>query len=385
MTNNNDGTWTVYYSAPSGGSSSSSGDKTETVTNPDGSTTTTVTKPDGTVTETTKNPDGSKEVVETKKDGTVTTTTTDKTGNKTETVEKTDGSSKTTVTNKDGSSSTTTVSKDGQVEAEVKLPTTVVDNAQEEDEPVALPMPEIPVATDEDDAPTVTVDLPAGRSARVLIPVDDVTPGTVAILVHENGTKEIAKTSITTEEGVVVTLSDGDTVKIMDNSIDFVDVPDSYWGSAFVDFVTSRGLFSGTSATTFSPDLPMTRAMIVTVLAAYDGADTTAAAGDHWYSAGQQWAMENGVSDGTNMEGVLTREQLAVMLWSYAGRPEASISLSRYSDAGSVSAWAVDAMTWAVENGLISGSDKDELLPQGQATRVQVATILMHFVEVINR
>ena len=299
-------------------------------------------------------------------------------------MEKTDGSSKTTVTNKDGSSSTTTVSKDGQVEAEVKLPTTVVDNAQEEGEPVALPMPEVPVTTDEDDAPTVTVDLPAGRSARVLIPVDDVTPGTVAILVHENGTKEIAKTSITTEEGVVVTLSDGDTVKVMDNAKDFADVPDAYWGSAFVDFATSRGLFSGTSATTFSPDLPMTRAMIVTVLAAYDGADTTAAAGDHWYSAGQQWAMENGVSDGTNMEGVLTREQLAVMLWSYTGRPEASISLSRYSDAGSVSAWAADAMTWAVENGLISGSDKGELLPQGQATRVQVATILMRFVETTN-
>ncbi|RHR08100.1 hypothetical protein DWX58_09755 [Pseudoflavonifractor sp. AF19-9AC] len=384
VTNNNDGTWTVYYSAPSGGGSSSSGDKTETVTNPDGSTTTTVTKPDGTVTETTKNPDGSKEVVETKKDGTVTTTTTDKAGNKTETVEKTDGSTETAITNKDGSSSTTTVSKDGQVEAEVKLPTTVVDNAQEEGEPVALPMPEVPVTTDEDDAPTVTVDLPAGRSARVLIPVDDVTPGTVAILVHENGTKEIAKTSITTEEGVVVTLSDGDTVKVMDNAKDFADVPDAYWGSAFVDFATSRGLFSGTSATTFSPDLPMTRAMIVTVLAAYDGADTTAAAGDHWYSAGQQWAMENGVSDGTNMEGVLTREQLAVMLWSYAGRPETSISLSRYSDAGSVSAWAADAMTWAVENGLISGSDKGELLPQGQATRVQVATILMRFVETTN-
>ncbi|RHR11174.1 hypothetical protein DWX58_01590 [Pseudoflavonifractor sp. AF19-9AC] len=355
--------WTYIGGGSSSGGSGSSGNKTETVTNPDGSTTTTVTKPDGTVTE----------------------TTTDKAGNKTEVVEKPDGSSKTTVTNKDGSSSTTTVSKDGQVEAEVKLPTTVVDNAQEEGESVVLPMPEVPVTTDEDDAPTVTVDLPAGRSARVLIPVDDVTPGTVAILVHENGTKEIAKTSITTEEGVVVTLSDGDTVKIMDNSIDFVDVPDSYWGSAFVDFVTSRGLFAGTSATTFSPDLPMTRAMIVTVLAAYDGVDTTAPVGDHWYSAGQQWAMKKGVSDGTNMEGVLTREQLAVMLWSYASRPEASISLNGYSDAGSVSAWAVDAMTWAVENGLISGSDKGELLPRGQATRVQVATILMHFVEVINR
>lgn len=377
--------WTYIGGGSSGGGSSSSGNKTETTTNPDGSTTTTVTKPDGTVTETTTNTDGSKEVVETKKDGTVTTTVTDKTGNKTETVEKTDGSSTTTVDNKDGSSSTTSVSKDGQVEAEVKLPTSVVDNAQEEGQPVALPMPEVPVTTDEDSAPTVTVDLPAGRSARVLVPVEDVTPGTVAILVHEDGTEEIVKTSVTTQDGVAVTLADGDTVKIVDNAKDFDDVPDSYWGSAFVDFVTSRGLFSGTSATTFSPDLAMTRAMIVTVLAAYDGADTTAAVGDHWYSAGQQWAMEKGVSDGTNMEGVLTREQLTVMLWSYAGRSEASTSLSRYDDADSVSLWALDAMTWAVENGLISGNNNGELLPQGQATRVQVATILMRFVEATNR
>ena len=374
--------WT--YNGGSSGGSSSSGDKTETVTNPDGSTTTTVTKPDGTVTETTKNPDGSKEVVETKKDGTVTTTTTDKTGNKTETVEKTDGSSTTTVDNKDGSSSTTSVSKDGQVEAEVKLPAAVVNEAADKGETVTLPMPQVPVTSDKDSAPTVTVDLPANTTAKVEIPVEDVTYGTVAIRVKADGTEEIIKTTLTTENGVAVTLADGETVKIVDNAKDFVDVPDAYWGSAFVDFVTSRGLFSGTSATTFSPDLPMTRAMIVTVLAAYDGADTTAAVGDHWYSAGQQWAMENGVSDGTNMEGTLTREQLAVMLWSYAGRPQASGSLSRYDDAGSVSFWAEDAMIWAVENGLISGSDSGDLLPQGQATRVQVATILMRFVETLH-
>ena len=360
----------------SGGGGGGSGNNTETEKNPDGSTTTTVTKPDGSTTETTKWPDGSKEVVETKKDGTVTTTTTDKDGNQIEVVENPDGSSKTTVDNKDGSSSVTTVDEDGKVEAEVKLPADLVEDAQEKGEAVTLPMPEVPVTTDRDEAPTVTVDLPSGTAVQVEIPVKRVTSGTVAVLVKDNGTEEVIKTSLTTESGVAVTLSDGDTVKIVDNSKTFTDVPGSYWGSEYIDFVTSREIFSGTGGSTFSPDASMTRGMIVTVLAAYDGADTSSSGGA-WYEAGRQWAMANGISDGTNMDSALTREQLAVMLWNYAGKPTAG-SLSGYTDAASISDWAVQAMAWCVEQGIISGMDGG-LNPQGTATRAQVATMLMQF------
>lgn len=360
----------------SGGGGGGSGNNTETEKNPDGSTTTTVTKPDGSTTETTKWPDGSKEVVETKKDGTVTTTTTDKDGNQIEVVENPDSSSKTTVDNKDGSSSITTVDEDGKVEAEVKLPADLVEDAQEKGEAVTLPMPEVPVTTDRDEAPTITVDLPSGTAVRVEIPVKRVTFGTVAVLVKDNGTEEVIKTSLTTESGVAVTLSDGDTVKIVDNSKTFTDVPGSYWGSEYIDFVTSREIFSGTGGNTFSPDASMTRGMIVTVLAAYDGADTSSNGGA-WYEAGRQWAMANGISDGTNMDSALTREQLAVMLWNYAGKPAAG-SLSGYTDAASVSDWAVQAMAWCVEQGIISGMDGG-LNPQGTATRAQVATMLMQF------
>ncbi len=360
----------------SGGGGGGSGNNTETEKNPDGSTTTTVTKPDGSTTETTKWPDGSKEVIETKKDGTVTTTTTDKNGNQTEVVENPDGSSKTTVDNKDGSSSVTTVDEDGKVEAEVKLPADLVEDAQEKGEAVTLPMPEVPVTTDRDEAPTITVDLPSGTAVRVEIPVKRVTSGTVAVLVKDNGTEEVIKTSLTTENGVAVTLSDGDTVKIVDNSKTFTDVPGSYWGSEYIDFVTSREIFSGTGGNTFSPDASMTRGMIVTVLAAYDGADTSSNGGA-WYEAGRQWAMANGISDGTNMDSALTREQLAVMLWNYAGKSAAG-SLSGYTDAASVSDWAVQAMAWCVEQGIISGMDGG-LNPQGTATRAQVATMLMQF------
>ena len=345
-------------------------------------TTTVTNKTTGTVTETTKFPDGSKEVVETKKDGTVTTTTTDTTGNKTQVVENTDGTKETTITNKDGSSSATTVDETGKTQAEVKLPAAVVEDAQ--GEAVTLPMPEVPVTTDQENAPTVTVDLPGGGSAKVEIPVEDVTPGTVAVIVKADGTEEVIKTSLTTENGVAVTLSDGDTVKVVDNSKTFEDVPATYWGAEAVDFATSRELFVGTSETTFAPDTAMTRAMIVTVLARFEGVDTTT--GDTWYEAGQQWAMQNGVSDGSNMDASLTREQLVTMFYRYAqskgyDTTQGGMAIREYADFEQISDYAAEAMTWAVNTGIINGTSSTTISPQGPATRAQVATILMRFIE----
>ncbi len=357
--------------SPSSGGTAS-GNQTETTTNPDGSTTTTVTNPDGTVTETTQFTDGSKEVVETKKDGTVTTTTTDRTGNKTQVVENPDGSSRTTVKNVDGSGSVTEVTASGSVAAHVTLSET----AAAAGGTVTLPMPDVPVTTRWESAPTITVDLP-GRHT-VAIPVENPTSGTVAVLVGEDGTETVLQTSIPTENGVVVTLSDGDTVKIVDNSKRFTDVPAGYWGADAVNFAASRELFGGTSATTFSTDAAMTRAMFVTVLARLEGVDTDT--GSTWYEAGQQWAMAHGISDGSNLDQALTREQLATMLYRYAGSPAVSGSLSSNADGAAVSDWAKTAMIWAVEGGLITGTGSG-LQPQGTATRAQVATILMRFLE----
>ena len=351
---------------------------TETVTNPDGSTTTTVTRPDGSTTETTKNPDGSQQVVETDKVGNTTTTTTDQDGNKTEVVENTDGSSQITVENTDGSSSTTTVDSDGQTQAQVTLPQDVVEAAAEAGQAVALPIPEVPVTADRETAPIVTVELSGNTTAQVEIPVEDVTPGTVAVIVKADGTEEVIKTSLTTDSGVSVTLSDGDTVKIVDNSKDFDDVADSFWGAEAVAFAASRELFNGTSATTFEPDTDMSRAMIVTVLARLEGVDTST--GDTWYEAGAQWAMQAGVSDGSNLMSALTREQLVTMLYRYAGQPESGV-LTGFHDAASVSGYAVDAMAWAVNNGIINGVGNNTLDPRGTATRAQVAAILMRFIQ----
>lgn len=370
----------------SGGSSSgsssggsSTGNKTETTENSDGSTTTTVTSSNGTVTETTKYKDGSKEVIETKKDGTVTTTTTDADGNKTKTVENPDGSSVTTIDNKDGTSSKTTVDENGKTEVSVELPSSVVNTAADNGEAVALPMPSVRATSDSESAPTVTVDLPAGKTVSVEIPVKSVTAGTVAVLVKADGTEEVIKTSLTTSDGVQVALSDGDTVKIVDNSKSFADVPASGWQADAVAFATSRELFSGTGDNTFSPNQSMNRAMIWTVLARFDGAGTTQT-GANWYQAGLDWAVANGISDGSNPNGTMTREQLVTMLYRYAGSPATSGNLSAFNDAAQVSSYAVDAMTWATENGILNGDGTGSANPKGQASRVQVAQIMQSFI-----
>ena len=185
--------------------------------------------------------------------------------------------------------------------------------------------------------------------------------------------------STVSENGVVATVSDGMVVKVEDRSKAFTDMPSNHWAYGDVQFAVSHDLFNGTSDDTFSPNSPMTRAMVVTVLARYEGVDTST--GGTWYDAGRDWAMQNGVSDGTNIEASITREQLATMLYRYAGEPAVSGTITGFTDAAAVSGWAQDAMLWAIENGLISGMGDGSLNPQGNATRAQVATILARFVK----
>ena len=353
---------------------------TESERNPDGSITTTVTRPDGTTVETTRNTDGSKEVVETKKDGTVVTTATDKSGNETKTTENPDGTSVVSVTRTDGSTSTTTVDKDGLSVTVAALSEDAV--ARGQTGAVSLSMPGVIAAGDLENAPAVTLDLPGDTSVRVEIPVENMTAGTVAVLVTADGGSEIVKTSVATESGVVLTLSGGETVKLVDNTKTFADVAGSFWGAEAVTFVTSRELFQGTGAATFDPNAPMDRAMIVTVLARLDGVDTTT--GGTWYEAGAQWAMSNGISDGSGLDQNLTREQLAVMLYRYAQYKGYDVSAGEdanilsYADAFDVSEYAIPAMQWACGAGVISGKD-GALDPAGSATRAEVAAMLMRF------
>ena len=162
-------------------------------------------------------------------------------------------------------------------------------------------------------------------------------------------------------------------------TLPFADVNKGDWFYDAVEYVYSHDLMNGTSAAAFSPYLTTSRAMILTILARYDGVDTST--GSTWYEAGAAWAIAEGVSDGTNLEANLTREQLVTMLWRYAGSPVVESDLSGYPDSASVSDWAVNAMIWAVESGVITGNGAGALNPQGTATRAEVATILMRFIE----
>ena len=168
------------------------------------------------------------------------------------------------------------------------------------------------------------------------------------------------------------------------DNLPFTDVASGSWYYDGVKYACDNGLMNGTGANAFSPNADTTRSMIVTILARMEGVNTSG--GATWYTAGREWAMENGISDGTNMEGKITREQLAAMLYRYAKMKgydvSASASLSGYTDASSVSGWAKEAMQWAVGSGLIQGSG-NALTPQANAARAQIATILMRFAQSI--
>ena len=358
------------------------GSKTEVTTEPDGTKTTVDTAKDETVTTMVENLDGSKTETKEEPDGTVTTTETDKEGNKKETVEKLDGTTTTTYDNVDGTYSVTVADADGNTKSEVTLTEESILKAAEEKESISLPMPELPLTDDKEKAPVVTVSLPKNTEVAVEIPMEDVTTGTVAVLVDENGTETIIKTTVSTENGILVKLADGDTIKVVENSKEFDDVPESYWGYEAVQFASSHELFAGTGDAVFSPDAPMTRAMVWTVLARLDGINTS---GEIWYAAGQQWAMEHGISDGTNPNAEVTREQMAAMLYRYALLKEYDTAekadLADYADAASISDYAVEAMAWANAKEVVNGVTTTTLEPQMDAARVQVAQMLKSFCE----
>ena len=160
----------------------------------------------------------------------------------------------------------------------------------------------------------------------------------------------------------------------------YPDVQAGDWYSGAVQFVTEEKLMTGTGKG-FEPNAATTRAMLWTILARMDGADTSSAGA--WYAATQQWAEKTGVSDGTNPDGKITREQLATMLYRYAKergmvKADAQADLSAFADGANVSPYAAEAMRWAVAAGIMNGMD-GSLVPQGEATRAQMATMLMRY------
>ena len=224
------------------------------------------------------------------------------------------------------------------------------------------------------DTVTVTVTPDAGYQLDKLT-VTDAKGNTIAVA--KKGDNQYTFTMPDSKVTITPTFSKIEDTK--PSKTGFNDVASSAWYADAVQYVTDKGLMNGTDNNQFSPNASTTRGMLMTVLARYAGADTTG--GATWYEKGMNWAKAKGVSDGTNPNADITREQLVTMLYRYAGSPAANGSLDSFSDAASVSSYAVNAMQWAVANGIVNGSN-GKLNPQNNATRAEVAAILMRFCEI---
>ena len=341
-----------------GGSAGGGGDtasaKPETATKPDGTKVETVTKPDGTKVETATKPDGTTVKTETMKDG----------------------SSVTETKAADGSTGTVKTDKNGQTTAETKVSEKAVEDAKKNGEAVKAPV-EVEATRDSNTAPVVKVELPrSSGDTKVEIPVSNVKPGTVAVLVHPDGTEEILKNSVPTEDGIRLTVDGNATVKIVDNSKDFADTR-NHWAKDAIDFVSARGLVSGMNDSTYAPDNATTRAQLWTILARQNDADLTG--GNTWYENAQNWAKANGISDGTAPEGTINRAQMVTMLYRAAGSPEVE-GASAFTDISADSYYA-KAAAWAAKNGITAGVGNGRFEPNGTCTRGQIAAFLYRYMK----
>ena len=354
-TNYQDFTLTVNVNAAnksvssSGGGGSSSASKTSTTTNADGSVTKTEIKADGTVIATTTAKDGSVTRIETKPDG----------------------SSVTRRTLADGSTGTVKTDKNGQTTAETALSSKAIETAKRNGEPVKAPV-EVKATRDSDTAPTVKIDLPGNSGeTKIEIPVKGATSGTVAVIVHPDGTEEIVKNSLPTEDGIQLTVNGSATVKIIDNSKDFIDTR-NHWAKDAIDFVSARELVNGMSDSIYAPNNSTTRAQLWTILARQNDADLNG--GNTWYEKAQLWSKNKGISDGTEPNAAINRAQMVTMLWRTMGQPTAG-GTANFTDVPADSYYA-SAVAWAVENGITAGVGNGRFDPNSTCTRAQIATFL---------
>lgn len=408
----------------------------KTVTNADGSTTTTTTEKytaaDGTVT------DGTSTTV-TKTNATTgeTTSTTNatsvssdgtKTETKSETVSKTDGSSTTTstevATNAAGQKQTTdteivfdangsytqnqsitdyvgstgsTVTVDGATtSATATISEAAVEQAKAIDGVITVPISIW--ALEETIAPKMDVNMPlvvtTDTPAKVQVPVVNMGPYAVAVIVDENGNEIIDKYSTMTDTTLVFNIEGTSIIKVVDNTKEFVDVKEDDWFNDSIQYVAAREIFNGTStsAQTYSPNADTSRAMIAQALFNFDrnpAADPSSLLPDaegKWYSDAAGWSLSAGVFKGSdgNFEGdrPITRQELAAVLYRYAGengyKTDGAKALDSFPDASGVADYAKEAMEWAVGNGIINGSE-GKLIAGETATRAQVSAMFMRF------
>ena len=164
------------------------------------------------------------------------------------------------------------------------------------------------------------------------------------------------------------------TAVFVPESFPFVDVKSGDWFYDYVAYVYANGLMDGTSATTFEPNATLTRAMVWTIIARTEGVDTDG--GATWYAKAQEWVTAMGISDGENPSAAITRQELVTMLWRLSGEPVVNYALTA-PDADVISSWALEAMRWAVSEGIVEGDETGLIHPTATCTRAEAAAILM--------
>ena len=179
------------------------------------------------------------------------------------------------------------------------------------------------------------------------------------------------KDSIPTEGGIRLTVNDGATVKIVDNSQDFIDTQD-HWAKDAIDFASARGLVNGMNAVSYAPNASTTRAQLWTILARQNDADLNG--GNTWFENAQNWAKAKGISDGANPNASINRAQMVTMLWRAVGQPTAG-GTANFIDVPA-DAYYAGAVSWAVENGITTGVGNGRFDPTATCTRAQIAAFL---------
>ncbi len=245
---------------------------------------------------------------------------------------------------------------------------------------------------------TYTITLPTGEqkeSQLVTFPAGKA--GQLVVIVYPDGTEKVVKKAVTENGQTKLLLDTNATVKLVDYANNYSDVADGAWYNSAVDFVTGRKLFSGVSDTAFAPDVVFSRAMAATVLYRLAEPDAEAldnpfhdVAKDAWYAQSVAWAANVGVVGGYGNETFgpedsVTREQFVAMLYRFAKSENSNLenhgSLQQFADEDTVSDWAKETMTWAVDAGIINGLSDKTLNPSGTTTRAQAAVMLQRFVE----
>lgn len=262
--------------------------------------------------------------------------------------------------------------------------------------PVLLTIPAVTPAAPGQEADRIVINAPIAGAA-VEIPINGKASDTDLLLVDEQGLYEAAEDAVRGESTVSTMLPGTQATLLILKKPPFTDVSRTAWYYGGVVYAYQNQLMSGVSSTKFSPNSAADRAMLVTILhrtagkpAADGGASFADVPKGKYYSDAVAWAAGAGIVTGSgsgnfNPTGKLTREQLAVILYRYAQYEGRDVSrradLGAYKDGAKVSSWAKDAMSWAVAEGLITGSNQKNLGPGGSANRAQLATILMRLLE----